>query len=94
MSGKTARMERRRRAEESVRLVDGYWKFSSAPSDQMGEFGIGYDTCTREQVYATIAICCSEFERCWDEFVLWVVHGDDERAKTMEILRALGGSKS
>lgn len=90
MSGKTARRDRRRRAEESVRLLPADALFSSILSDMMVDAGIDYGTCTNSQVHTTMAICCKEFERCWDEFVLWVIHGEDERAKTLEIVHALG----
>jgi hypothetical protein len=90
VSGRTARRARREREEQATRLLDSYHVFSSVLSEEMGGQGIGYDSCTRTQVDSTIAICCEEFERCWDEFVLWVVHGDDERAKTLEIVHALG----
>jgi hypothetical protein len=91
VSGKTARRDRRRRADESVRLIPADAKFSAILADMMGEAGIDYETCTKSQVHTTMAICCKEFERCWDELVLWVVHGEDERAKTLEIVHALGG---
>lgn len=87
MSGKTARRARR----EALHLLDAERVFSDALSRLMPELGIDYDRCTRDEVDLTIRIACEEFEPCWDEFVLWVIHGDDEREKTMDILRAFRG---
>lgn len=84
MSGRTARRARK----EGLRLLDRDSVFSAVLSEMMTQYGIDYDKCDRKAVDTTIAICCAEADACWDEFVLWAIHGDDQRAKTMEILAA------
>lgn len=84
MSGKTARRARRERPY----LLESDNVFAATLSAMMQEYGIDFDRCTKEQVNATLAMCCAEADLCWDELVLWVLHGDDEKAKTLEVAAA------
>lgn len=88
MSGKTAKRARREARERATYLLDADHVFSAVLSEMMTECGIDYGICPTEQVDITIAMCCAEADQCWDELVLWAIHGDDQRAKTLEISAA------
>lgn len=88
MSGKTAKRARREARERASFLLDADQVFSAVLSQMMSECGIDYGMCPTEQVDLTIAMCCAEADLCWDELVLWVVCGDDQKAKTLEISAA------
>lgn len=53
----------------------------------MKAHGIDYDTCTVKQVQITIAECIAEFDVIWADLMQFVEFGDDERAKTLNVIR-------
>ena len=48
------------------------------------DFGLGFDKLMK----TTVAECTAEFDVIWADLMQWVHFGDDQRSKTMEIIRA------
>ena len=48
------------------------------------DFGMGYDKLMRR----TVKECTDEYAIIWADFMQWFYYGDDQKAKTMDVIRA------
>lgn len=71
-----------------VMLLDVSHAFSTVLTDLMVERGIDRTRFTDRELKQIVAECMRDcYRQGWEEFVLWVLHGDDRRAKTKEVLQ-------
>ena len=63
--------------------------FVSTLESLMNTYHINYDTCSKEAVDYTIRLCTAEFNSIWDEFMMYVIHGDDKKIKTKMLLKKI-----
>lgn len=68
--------------------IDEADKFAEVINQLMDELGMDASWCTREELHEAVRACYAVRGKCWDEFVLWCLYGDDTRAKTMALARA------
>ena len=76
-----------------VHLEDAWDLYAKAMDEIMQEIGISSDKFTREDLHDLARTGFGEFQKIYDEFILWVVYGNDKRAKTMAILKAMKNKK-
>lgn len=76
------------RDEGGVTLAEAHKLFSNTLTDMMIERGMMEPRFTNGELRKIIACCVSEFNSCWDEFVMWVMHGDDKKERAMDVVRA------
>lgn len=62
-------------------------KFTDALSELMTELGYDYNNYTKKEIDSMLYACCREFDSIWDDFVLWVLYGDDKKARTIALIR-------
>lgn len=62
--------------------------FADTLSDMMREMGMDTEHYDVSDLKSTIAICTAQFDVTWADLIQWVEHGDDQRAKTLDVLRA------
>ena len=74
--------------DSSVSLKPAKAVFADTLSALMVEMGMDYDRYTKKELSQAIAICASEYESIWADFMAWVEYGDDKREQTRDILRA------
>lgn len=74
--------------DSDVSLKPARQVFTDALSELMVEMGMDYDRCTKKEISQAIAICASEYESIWADFMAWVEYGDNKRMQTRDILRA------
>ena len=61
--------------------------FADTMEKMMQAHGIDFGPCTDKQVKVTIAECTSEFDVIYADLMQWVNYGDDEREKTLNVIR-------
>lgn len=61
--------------------------FADTVSDLMCEMGLDAEHYAISELKTTIAECTAEYDMCWAELMQWVEYGDDEKAKTMNVIR-------
>lgn len=71
-----------------VRLLDSLDVFACVVDELMGDMGLDSRKYTRDEIRYMVRECFSVHEECWQEFVLWVIYGNDKRAKTLAVMRA------
>lgn len=76
-----------------VHLEDAWDLYAKAMDEIMQEIGISSDKFTREDLHDLARTGFAEFQKIYDEFILWVVYGDDKKAQTMAMLRAMKNKK-
>lgn len=70
-------------------FYDASYLFSRTVSDLMGESGINHDTFTDDEIEDMIGVCVSRgFKATWEEFVAWVLYGNDAKQRTLALIRA------
>lgn len=74
-------------------LEDAWDLYAKTMDEIMQEIGISSDRFTREDLHDLARTGFAEFQKIYDEFVLWVVYGDDKKAQTMAMLRAMRDKK-
>lgn len=74
--------------DSDVSLKPAKQVFADALSGLMLDMGMDYDRYTKKELSQAIAICASEYESIWADFMAWVEYGEDRRMQTMDILRA------
>lgn len=76
-----------------VHLEDAWDLYAKTMDEIMQEIGISSDKFTREDLHDLARTGFGEFQKIYDEFILWVIYGNDKRAKTMAILKAMKNKK-
>ena len=75
----------------SERPADGFLDMRDLFADTldalMSELGIDGGSCDLKTLRAIVAECFGLQAACDEDFILWVLHGDDERAKTLARVR-------
>lgn len=61
--------------------------FADTLSDMMREMGMDTEHYDISDLKSTIAICTAEFGTTWADLMQWVEYGDDQRAKTLAMIR-------
>ena len=74
--------------DSDVSLKPARQVFADALSELMVEMGMDYDRYTKKELSQAIAICTSEYDSIYADFMAWVEYGDDKRMQTRDILRA------
>lgn len=74
-----------------VHLEDAWDLYAQAMDEILGEMGVNGQDWTREDLHDLARTGFAEFQKIYDEFILWVIYGNDKRAKTMAIMRAMRG---
>lgn len=71
-----------------TRLLDANELFAQTLEELMHEMGFSLSRYTRDDIRMTVRIACEEArEVSWADFIQWVRFGDDEKAKTRDIIR-------
>ena len=73
--------------DADVTLKDARRVFSDELSRLLNECGIN-GHATMDEIKTTIALCTAQHDLCWADLIQWVQYGDDEQAKTRDIVRA------
>ena len=78
------------RNDESVEyeLLDALDLYAQVMNEILGEMGVDSSRFEREDLHELARAGFAEFNRIYDEFVLWVLYGNDKRARTMAMMRA------
>ena len=74
--------------EPNYELVDLDTIFTNELNEMMKDNGLDYSQCSKEEVRKTIALATSYSRKCYEDFMMWVLYGDNNRAKTLGLLRA------
>lgn len=74
-----------------VHLEDAWDLYAKAMDEILSEMGVNGQDWTREDLHDLARTGFAELQKIYDEFILWVVYGNDKRAKTMAIMRAMRG---
>lgn len=73
---------------EEYELLDALDLYGDIMNEILAEVGVDSSKFTREDLHDLARTGFSKFNGIWQEFVLWVLYGDDKRAKTMALLKA------
>ena len=73
---------------EEYKLLDALDLYGDIMNEILTEVGVDSNKFTREDLHDLARTGFSKFNDIWQEFVLWVLYGDDKRAKTMALLKA------
>ena len=79
--------------DDEVYLIDALEKYAEVMNELLSEMGIDSRNYTREDLHDLARTGFAEFNKIYDEFVLWVVYGNDKKAQTMAMLRAMKNKK-
>jgi len=55
----------------------------------MEEYKLNDQYCTKEEVRKTISLGVSVNQKCWEDLMIFVLYGNNKKAKTKGILRAM-----
>ena len=69
-------------------LLDALDLYAQVMNEILGEMGVDSSRFEREDLHELARAGFAEFNRIYDEFVLWVLYGNDKRARTMAMMRA------
>lgn len=72
----------------SYEPIDECDLFAKVLADMMAEKGIDYNNYSVEEVHQFIKDGVSVSRECWEEYEMWLLYGDDKKAKTRALLRA------
>ena len=78
---------------DEVYLIDALEKYAEVMNELLSEMGVDSRTYTREDLHDFARTGFAEFQKIYDEFVLWVVYGNDKKAQTRAMLRAIRDKK-
>ena len=68
-------------------LLDALDLYAQVMNEIFGEMGVDSSRFEREDLHELACAGFAEFNRIYDEFVLWVLYGNDKRARTMAMMR-------
>ena len=68
--------------------IDALDLFAQELNAMMGEMGMDCESYTPKQLRMIVRECFDEQPTIYADFMAWVEHGDDQRAKTLDVLRA------
>ena len=68
--------------------VDADQLFATTASELMAEMGLDYGAYTKDEMHQFYDAVVAESQACWDEFMLWVACGEDNRERTRMLLKA------
>lgn len=80
-------------SNDEVYLIDALEKYAEVMNELLSEIGVDSRNYTREDLHDFARTGFAEFNRIYDEFVLWVVYGNDKKAQTRAMLRAMRDKK-
>ena len=69
-------------------LLDALDLYAQVMNEILSEMGVDSRNYTREDLHELARAGFAEFNKIYDEFVLWVLYGNDKRARTMAMMRA------
>lgn len=69
-------------------LLDALDLYADIMNEILSEMGVDGKNYTRDELKSFAKAGFAEFDNIWQDFLLWVLYGDDKRAKTMAIVRA------
>ena len=78
---------------DEVYLIDALEKYAEVMNELLSEIGVDSRNYTREDLHDFARTGFAEFQKIYDEFVLWVVYGNDKKAQTRAMLRAMRNKK-
>jgi hypothetical protein len=78
---------------DEVYLIDALEKYAEVMNELLSEMGVDSRNYTREDLHDFARTGFAEFQKIYDEFVLWVVYGNDKKAQTRAMLRAMRNKK-
>lgn len=78
---------------DEVYLIDALEKYAEVMNELLSEMGVDSRNYTREDLHDFARTGFAEFQKIYDEFVLWVVYGNDKKAQTKAMLRAMRNKK-
>lgn len=79
--------------DDEVYLIDALEKYAEVMNELLSEMGVDSRNYTREDLHDFARTGFAEFQNIYDEFVLWVVYGNDKKAQTMAMLKAMRNKK-
>lgn len=80
-------------SNDEVYLIDALEKYAEVMNELLSEMGVDSRNYTREDLHDFARTGFAEFQKIYDEFVLWVVYGNDKKAQTRAMLRAIRDKK-
>lgn len=78
---------------DEVYLIDALEKYAEVMNELLSEMGVDSRNYTREDLHDFARTGFAEFQKIYDEFVLWVMYGNDRKAQTRAMLRAMRNKK-
>ena len=78
---------------DEVYLIDALEKYAEVMNELLSEMGVDSRNYTREDLHDFARTGFAAFNKIYDEFVLWVVYGNDKKAQTRAMLRAMRDKK-
>jgi len=78
---------------DEVYLIDALEKYAEVMNELLSEMGVDSRNYTREDLHDFARTGFAEFNKIYDEFVLWVMYGNDKKAQTRAMLRAMRNKK-
>ena len=80
--------------ENDYELISMDDVFSNELIKLMKEYRIDNSCCSKEQFHKTIALATLQSRKCYEDFMMWVLYGDDSKARTLGLLKAILRNKS
>ena len=78
---------------DEVYLIDALEKYAEVMNELLSEMGVDSRNYTREDLHDFARTGFAEFQKIYDEFVLWVMYDNDKKAQTRAMLRAMRNKK-
>jgi hypothetical protein len=69
-------------------LLDALELYAQVMNEILAEMGVDSREYSREQLHELARAGFAEFNGIYNDFILWVLYGNDKRAKTMAMVRA------
>ena len=74
--------------KDEVKLLDALDLYGEVMNQILAEMEVDGSKYTREELHQLARAGFDEFDRTYEEFILWVLYGDDQKAKTLARIRA------
>ncbi len=74
-------------------FVDALDRFAEELDKILSEIGVSGENYSRDDLRDLARTGFAEFNKIYDEYLMWVMYGDDKKAKTLAMIRAARNKK-
>lgn len=72
---------------DDTELKDADDIYTNTMNEIFDKFDVNLEKYTREEIHELAKLGTSQFSRCYDELMLWVLYGDNKRLFTRHLLK-------